>query len=735
MSAGASPSNGGGPTRLNGFVERILFRNEETGYTVMQVRGPKAGKLLTVVGEAPLAEPGTVIQAAGAWEESSSYGPQFRLASLKAAPPAGAEGMAAYLASGIIKGVGPAMAKRLVREFGEDLTRIFEEEPERLKEVVGVGSKLAEEMASGWQKQRAVRDVMLFLHDRGLPAGRAKRIHETYGDRAISVLSEDPYGLARDVQGFGFKTADELARQLGMAEDAPERHRAGLEHVLLGSAEAGHTGLPEDEAAARLRALTGADQEAFEAAVERSLVQKRLVIDGDALYAEPLAGQETRIAEALLMLMDGEVPWRLPAPDAALARATDALGVELSESQLNAAQSLLTHKVAVLTGGPGTGKTTLVRTLLQALPLDGDEIVLAAPTGRAARRLSESTRRPARTLHRVLEADPGRGTFRRNPARPLEVSLVIVDEASMVDTALMDALLQALPKEAALLLVGDVDQLPSVGPGRVLADIIDSGVVETLALSEIFRQAEASRIVANAHLINAGRMPLPPAEGDDLVDCYVVRVRDAADATAKLQQLVGERIPKAFGIEPMSGVQVLCPTNRGTLGARALNDAVRARLNPHPRDRLVRGELTFAVGDRVMQIENDYDRDVYNGDIGRLLSLDHDKAEARVRIDEVDHSYRFSEMGALQPAFAATVHKAQGSEYPAVILVLARQHGRMLRRDLLYTGLTRAQRLAVLLVESDALDRAVRNRGERRHTRLEGLLRAGLNEPMEDAGR
>ncbi|MFP4126833.1 MAG: ATP-dependent RecD-like DNA helicase, partial [Alphaproteobacteria bacterium] len=390
-------------------------------------------------------------------------------------------------------------------------------------------------------------------------------------------------------------------------------------------------------------------------------------------------------------------------------------------SQRAAARKLLGTRFAVLTGGPGTGKTTLVRTLLEAVPLAADKVALAAPTGRAAKRLAESTERDAKTLHRLLEAEPGR-RFHRGPGRPVDAELIVVDEASMIDVTLMDALLAALDEDAGLWLVGDVDQLPSVGPGRVLGDLIDSGAVAVVRLEEIFRQAEASLIVRNAHRINAGEMP-ETENGDDLVDFYAVAVKDAEDAHDKLTTLVAERMPARFGLDPMDDVQVLCPTNRGVVGARTLNDVLRARLNPTPADAIERGERRFAVHDRVMQIENDYERDVYNGDLGRLARIDRDQKTVEVRIDGRSLTYRFDELDALQPAYAVTVHKAQGSEYPAVVIVLARQHGRMLRRDLVYTGLTRARRLAVLLVEGDALERALRGRRDaRRLTRLQELI-------------
>ena len=708
--------------RVAGLVERVVFRNEATGYTVLQVKSGGAGRLVTLVGEAPPVEVGGHVEAEGQWEDDRSWGRQFRASLMVAGPPAGEAGIAAYLGSGLVKGIGKGLAQRLTKHFGETILDVLERDPERLAEVKGVSVKLAQELAQAWREQKGVREVMLFLHEHGLPAGRARRIWEAYQGRTIAVLKRDPYALARDVQGFGFATADQLARGLGYATDAPERHRAGLRHVLLEATTQGHTGVDRMTAAERLAELTGADGEAFEAAVQGLDGLKDVVLEGEVLFPEPFAAQEERVAARLTALAGAAPEWHTTDLAARVEAAERALEVTLSASQRAAAERLLAGRCGVLTGGPGTGKTTLVRVLLEALPLDDDAVALAAPTGRAAKRLAESTGREARTLHRLLEAEPGRA-FRRNEGRPLEAACVIVDEASMIDVTLMDALTGALGPETALWLVGDVDQLPSVGPGRVLGDVIDSGVVPVVALVEIFRQAEASLIVRNAHRLNRGEPPEMPASGSELADFYAIAVRDAPDAHRKLETVLAERIPERFGLDPMTDVQVLCPTNRGTLGARALNDVLRARLNPTPAERLVRGERTYAVGDRIMQVENDYDRDVYNGDLGTLAAIDHAQRTVLVTIDGRSLTYAFDDLDALQPAYAVTVHKAQGSEYPAIVLVLARQHGRLLRRDLVYTGLTRARSLAVLLVEDDALARTLRGRSaEWRTTRLKRLL-------------
>ncbi len=707
--------------RLAGIVDRVVFSNPANGYTVLQVRGDGGGRLATVVGTMPPLEVGALVEVEGRWEDDRSWGRQFRASLVVVAPPAGEEGIAAYLGSGLVKGIGRGLAARLTKHFGAAVLDVLERTPARLAEVKGITPRLAGELGDAWREQRGVREVMLFLHEHGLPSGRAKRIWEAYGERTVAVLKRDPYALARDVVGFGFRSADQLARSLGCAADAPERHRAGLHHVLLEATTEGHTGLDLVAARERLVELTGADVAAFALAVAALDGLEPVEVVGDALFVEPFASQERRIALRLQALAAGEPTWSTADAAARIRNAEATLGVTLSPSQRSAAERLLTTRVAILTGGPGTGKTTLVRTLLAALPVEPETVALAAPTGRAAKRLAESTGRAARTLHRLLEAEPGRA-FRRGMGRPLDAGGVVVDEASMLDVTLTDALLAALPEDAALWLVGDVDQLPSVGPGRVLADLIESAVVPVVRLEEIFRQAQASRIVTNAHRINQGAMPAPVAD-DAPTDFYAIAVRSAEDAHAKLGRLVAERMPDRFGLDPMLDVQVLCPTNRGTLGARALNDVLRARLNAEADDCLTRGDRVFAVGDRIMQIENDYEREVYNGDLGTLTAVHRDAHSINVEFEGRALSYRLDELDALQPAYAVTVHKAQGSEYPAVVLVLARQHGRLLRRDLVYTALTRARNLAVILVEGDALERAIGQRsGGRRLTRLKDLL-------------
>lgn len=709
------------PAVVTGVVERVLLHRAESGYTVLRL---KVGEdWVVVVGEMPSAEPGELLRAQGHWIQDRVWGRQFRAKDVQLEQPASEEGLVAYLTAMRVKGVAEAGARRLVRHFGMELPQVIENTPERIAEIRGVGPKLVQRLTEAWREQRRGRDMLLFLASHGVGAARAARILETFGAETREKVMGDPYVLAREVKGIGFRTADEIALRLGLAPDAPQRLGAAVGEVLREAAGEGHTALPRGEVLERLgRLVPGAADGAAEAAVGCEVGHRRVAAreaDGDTFLAtRELDRAEGRIASCLAALAQGEPPWSGTAePEAALARAEAALGVSLAPTQAEAVRRALVSKLLIVTGGPGTGKTTIVRGILEALG-DRPRVLLAAPTGRAARRLAESTGREARTLHRLLEADPERG-FRRHAGRRLEGDLLVVDEASMVDTGLMAALLEALPPEAGLILVGDADQLPSVGPGQVLADLIAAGTVPVLRLTEVFRQAAESGIVRSAHRINRGEAP-DFARGDEssLGDFYGIRVDGPEDAEAKLLDLLTHRIPGRFGLDPVADVQVITPVHRGPLGTRALNLLLQRHLNPEPGRALVRGEARFAPGDKVMQLENDYEREVYNGDVGRVARVDPEKGSVEAMIDGRPLRYAGEELDRLAPAYAVTVHKAQGSEYPAVVVPLLRQHGRMLRRNLLYTAITRARRLVVLLAEPAALERAVRDAGDQRRGTL-----------------
>jgi exodeoxyribonuclease V alpha subunit len=713
---------------LSGLVERVVFHNPESGFCVLRVKLADQREPATVVGECPTVAPGEVVRADGRWQTDPSFGLQFRAHILSVVPPSTLEGIEAYLGSGMIKGIGRAMAGKLVKAFGDQVFEVIERRPDRLREVPGIGRGLAERITAAWRDQRAVRDIMLFLHSHGLSPLRAARIFEAYGARAIQLVRANPYRLAQEIRGIGFASADQLAERLGIPRDSPFRLRAGVSYLLEEAQGQGHAALPLTEVGERAALLLGAEREAIEAAIAGEVAAGALIADTvdatSCLFLPYLHHAERQIAQSLRRLAVGRPPWTIGDAEARVRAVEQTLALRLAEGQRTALAMALSTKLLIITGGPGTGKTTLVEAILAGLAEQAVEIQLAAPTGRAARRLGESTGRDAKTLHRLLEAEPGRG-FRRGAERPLTCGLLVVDEMSMVDVPLMQALLAALPDEAALILVGDVDQLPSIGPGQVLADLIASERLPVVRLEQIFRQAAESRIVRNAHRVNRGLMPELARSADELSDFYAIKARDPDEGARLVLELVSERIPARFKFDPVADIQVLCPTNRGELGARHLNETLQAALNPDAADRVLRRGTTFALGDKIMQLENDYDREVYNGDLGRVVAIDHGQSQLLVNIDGRPLTYGFGELDRLMPAYAITVHKAQGSEYPVIVLPLARQHGRMLRRNLVYTAITRAKRLVVLVVESNALELAIAGRPEpRRWSKLRELLSA-----------
>jgi exodeoxyribonuclease V alpha subunit len=674
---------------------------------------------MTVIGSAPESRPGLVLRAEGDWQDDPSWGRQFQASTITLLPPASDDGIKAYLASGAIKGVGEATAERMIEHFGKNLRQVIEVTPERLAEVPGIGAKTARRIAEVWNSESQSRDILLFLESQGIRPARARRILEAYGDNAIQRLLADPYLLARDIRGIGFQTADLLAEKLQITGDAPIRRRAGLFEVLRRATEHGHSALTVDLALDDAAELLQLPRPALAEVLEDALKERRLVAreaEGTRYLLLPeLDRAEARIARGLGRLAAAPLPWDPVLIGDWHVRVRTRLALDLSPSQAEALGSMLESKLAILTGGPGTGKTSLVRAVLASLEPLELKVALAAPTGRAARRLFESTGHEATTIHRLLEADAARG-FARNADRPIEVDLLILDEASMIDLLLMEAVLEALPDTAALLLVGDKDQLPPVGPGQVLGDLIQSGRVPVMALTEIFRQAAMSGIVQGAHQVINGQMP--GFRQSEAADCFGIRVKDAADAAAKLVALVETRMPERFGLDPVTDIQVLTPINRGPVGTQSLNQALQAVLNPTPEVSFERAGTRFGIGDKVMQTENDHNREVYNGDLGIIQSIDTGAKLLEVRFEDRGVTYGFDQAEQLALAYAVTVHKSQGSEYPAVVLLLMREHGRMLRRQLLYTAMTRARRLLVVLAGGNALERAVATPEPARHSLL-----------------
>jgi exodeoxyribonuclease V alpha subunit len=654
--------------------------------------------------------------------------PQSPLASGSA--PTSVEGIEKYLASGMIQGIGPVYAKKLLRAFGEKVFDVIEAEPDRLRDVDGIGPVRTSRIVAAWAEQKVVREIMVFLHSHGVGTARAVRIYKTYGADAVQVMSENPYRLARDIRGIGFKTADAIAMKLGVDKTAMIRVRAGISYALTEAMDEGHCGLPSAELMPLAEKLLEVPQNLIGTALDLELADGRVIADRlgetDCVFLASLHCAERAVAERLLTLTRGKLPWASIDPDKAIPWIERRTGLRLAESQKAAVAIALGSKVLVITGGPGVGKTTIVNAILRTLAAKDVKLLLCAPTGRAAKRMNEATGFEAKTIHRLLEVDPKGGGFRRDTENPLDCDLLVIDETSMVDVLLMHALLKAVPDKAALLVVGDVDQLPSVGPGQVLADMIASAAVPVVRLTEVFRQAAKSQVTVNAHRINQGIIPdlrKPEAESD----FYFVEADDPETAVPRIIELVSNRIPRRFGLDPIRDVQVLCPMNRGGVGARSLNIELQAALNPAGDRKVERFGWTFAPGDKVMQIENDYDKEVYNGDIGYVTSVEPDDGELTAIFDGRPVTYGFGELDALVPAYATTIHKSQGSEYPAVVIPVMTQHYTMLQRNLLYTGVTRGKRLVVLVGQKKAVAIAVRSvSGRRRWSKLREWLSANV---------
>ncbi len=737
-----------GRQQLSGSVERITYYNDESGYTVLRLMPDSRGmlpyahgkSLITVVGNLPEVNPGEWLKMTGQWLNHPKHGRQFQVEQCEQSTPASVEGIKRYLGSGMVRGVGKVMAERIVTRFGAETLEIIDAEPQRLGEVLGIGRKRVDNIIKAWAEQRAIKDVMVFLHGHGISTHLAVKIYKQYGDDSLAVVQSTPYRLVQDIHGIGFKTADKIAQALGLSPDDPARVEAGIHYTLSRMAEDGHVYVPQTELEPEAAEILGVSAEKVTTvlhALENSELVRRetLVYDipaeqnraaavreEEAVYLPALYFSETGLTRQVRRLVEhptsrlrgigtpvnGSIPAIAGAP-------------ALTAQQQQAIHATLAHKLTILTGGPGTGKTTTLRTLLDTMDAGGHTYVLASPTGRAAKRLTEATGREAKTIHRLLEFKPGEG-FSRNEHNPIDADLIVIDEASMLDLVLAYNLLRAIGSDSHLLLVGDIDQLPSVGAGDVLRDLIASDVAAVVRLETIFRQAAGSLIIRNAHRINQGLMPETHPDAQD----FFLFIKDEPEETAALLvDVVAQRIPHKFGLDPLDDVQVLAPMYNGALGVTRLNTVLQETLNPpgHKMEKRLGGRV-FRVGDKVMQTINNYDKSVYNGDIGRVTVIDPIGQTLTVSVDGAPVVYDFLEADELIHAFAISVHKSQGSEYPCVVIPVVVQHYLMLQRNLLYTAVTRARRLVVLVGTRRAIQIAVRtNPVAQRHTALDWRLK------------
>jgi exodeoxyribonuclease V alpha subunit len=714
---------------LSGQIERVTYTNPENGYTVARMRIRGRREAVTVVGRFTEPAPGEVMEITGIWKIHPSYGRQFEVFSHRSIAPTTVDGIKKYLGSGLIKGIGPVMAERIVDRFGKAALDIIENHSHRLAEIEGIGKKRISMISSAWQEQKEIRNVMIFLQSHGVGPAYAVRIFRRYGQDAVDVVTRNPYQLATDISGIGFLTADRIASRLGFEKNHPQRIRAGILYVLNQLADEGHVYYPHDMLVKKSTEILETTPETAARAIMDAAEDQQVVVEDPgleatsprdrAVYLKRFFVCESGIARHLAGLLQAPRSVRDVDSNKAVKWVQARLDFALAGMQCEALKCVLQNKVMVLTGGPGTGKTTIIRAMIEIFARVSARIKLAAPTGRAAKKMSDATGLSAGTIHRMLSFNHQAGGFQKNQDNPLKCDLLIVDEASMIDTVLMYHLLKAVPPAASLVLVGDVHQLPSVGPGSVLADIISSGAVPVVRLTEIFRQARKSRIIVNAHQINNGFMPKTDNENNDKSsDFYFIEQADPEKAVDIIVELVSKRIPRRFGLDPVSGIQVLSPMHRGAAGTLNLNRVLQEALNPG-RPGISAGGTVFSLYDKVMQIRNNYDKQVFNGDMGQISSMDRETGQIDIDFDGRQVSYEFAELDEVVPAYAVSVHKAQGSEFPAVVIPLLTQHYMMLQRNLVYTAVTRGKVLVVIVGTRKAMAISVKNNTPaRRHTRL-----------------
>ena len=721
-------------TELSGQIERITYTNEENGFTIARIKVNGQRDLVTVVGNLMAPTPGEILNMRGEWVNHPKFGEQFKVVEYKSAVPATVYGIKKYLGSGLIKGLGPVMASRIVKKFGEKTLDVIEDEIEKLAQVEGIGKKRIAMIRNAWDEQREIRDVMLFLQSHGVSSGYATKIFKQYGSRSIAVVTANPYRLATDIFGIGFVIADGIAEKLGFSKDSPLRVEAGILYVLHQLSDEGHVYFPYEPFVKKSQEILAVDSAVVANAIGKIAVDSKIIIEdlnesieefkenNKAIYLSLFHLCETSISERLKRLLTAPKSIRDVASKNAIDWVQRQLDITLAENQAAAIRCALENKIMVITGGPGTGKTTIINAILKIFARLKVRTMLAAPTGRAAKRMSETTGHDAMTIHRLLEYSFVKGGFQKNEEKPLNCDLLIVDEASMIDTILMHHLLKAIPSTATFILVGDVNQLPSVGAGNVLKDIITSNAIPIVELNEIFRQAKASRIIVNAHKINNGILPALENEvpGNDF---YFIQQEDPEKVLEIILELTKTRIPRRFGFDPVDDIQVLTPMHKGVVGAGNLNRELQKTLNP-VQDGVTRGDLSFRVNDKVMQIKNNYDKEVFNGDIGRIVGIRPDDHEVIIAFDGRNVNYDLSELDEIVLAYAVSVHKSQGSEYPAIVIPILTQHYILLQRNLIYTAITRGRELVVMIGTKKALAMGVNNdKTQKRYTYLRHRLR------------
>lgn len=719
--------------QIQGVVERITYHHPETGFAVLRVHSKQYRDQITVLATVLHISVGEQINCVGCWEHNKKHGLQFKAQTLNIIRPTTLEGIEKYLASGMVKGIGAHYASKLVRAFGDAVFDVIENHPERLLELEGVGKKRQLQMISAIKEQHAVRDIMTFLQSHGIGTARAMRIYQRYGDQAVARISANPYCLIQDLPGVGFKTADTLALTLGIARHAPARAQAGIHHVLQMLCNKGHCAVSVEQLHEECERLLEIDADTIMQALHAEIAENHLILedinDVPCIFSTFHRHAEESVAYDLHRIMQGEVPWGDINCDQALPWVESKTNIQLSPSQQEAIATVLQHKLAIITGGPGVGKTTIVNSLLKIVHANGVGVSLCAPTGRAAKRLTETTGLQAKTIHRMLGIDPTNFSFKHDRENPLTMDVVIVDETSMLDLSLLYHLLKAIPDYAALIFVGDVDQLPSVGPGAVLSDMIRAGCIPTVKLTEIFRQAAHSHIIMNAHRINRGE--LPEANTPTHSDFYTIYTQDAEETHDQVIALVAERLPQFMQCDPVMDIQVLSPMNRGGLGTITLNSALQQRLNQSLASNIVRHSLTLALGDKVIQTVNNYDKDIYNGDIGYVTHINSHTKEVKITFDQRVISYEWEDLDEVNLAYAISIHKSQGSEFPVVVIPITMQHHVLLARNLLYTGVTRGKNLVVLVGEKRAIRRAIdHHEANQRLTNLTARIVKACGQPL-----